>query len=147
MLVCRNVATKKYDKPLYFVVCCFLCDMIYEWWNDAWVSICITVHIIPQMLANVSWNISCHSYVCLLPTPLQFLCARSRRQTIFMSSSKSTTLDRQFFYCSNDFHWPNVKKLTQSEPSNVSTLKTYFHWSVMNWPEPEFFRPFSLLLT
>jgi len=35
-----------------------------------------------------------------------------------MSSSKITKLDHQFFYSSNDFHWPNVKKVTQAEPSN-----------------------------
>ena len=79
--------------------------------------------VIPYILANVSCNIFCHSYVCL-QTSLQFLCARSRQQTTFMSSSKITKLDRQFFYSSNDFHWPNVKEVTQAEPSNVSTLKT-----------------------
>ncbi|XP_074636986.1 GDP-D-glucose phosphorylase 1-like isoform X1 [Acropora palmata] len=48
---------------------------------------------------------------------ITFLCARSRQPT-FMSSSKITKLDHQFFYSSNDFHWPNVKKVTQAEPSN-----------------------------
>lgn len=49
---------------------------------------------------------------------ITFLCARSRQQKTFMSSSKITKLDRQFFYSSNDFHWPNVKEVTQAEPSN-----------------------------